>query len=352
MLPFQFPLCFARDQSKIVLLLVVGGYEMVQHLSIGDIEFDEKIVPKSFCWSGHCKSIDDFKKGNFLSVDYNGHNILICADSNSVAIADYLGTYLDKSSRFDDTANFMNESMVYWCYLAWEYEVPFFAELPDWVKEGLYTVFLNQLIIHNKWIFLIDSDNFEGKSLPSDVQYRLDAICRRAILDELQNKFDEKEDFQSLEDLRPQNPDDWITATYEEFCRLKQVFGDAEELMAYCYAESGESIGFGCPVLYSNHTEWIYEGVADSLYENYEEFEKAIKIAAKAGIEVLKNSPDEELSSLAYRMTENTLGGITVVYEADGKKIDIKYDVDIPDLIYSNLSDYVETEIKNNRSRE
>ncbi len=314
--------------------------------SIGEIEFDETLVPSGFCWSGHCKSIEAFKKANFLSLDFNGHSILICSDLNCVALGDYLGTYIDQSGRFNDTANFMNDSMVYWCYLAWEYNVPCFYELPDWVREGLYTVFLNQLVFQDNWIFLIDSGKIEGKHLPSDAQYRLDEICHRAVLDELQCKLDDDESIKGIEDLRPQGANSWIMATYEEFSHLKQIYGNAEELMVYCHTENGLSIGFGCPVLYSGNDIWIYEGVYDSLYENYEEFEESVILAAEASCDFLKGKSGVDLSTLSYEMIKKVLGIITVLYEADGKEVNVQYNVDIPDLIYSDLADYVKIEIR------
>lgn len=45
-------------------------------------------------------------------------------------------------------------------------------------------------------------------------------------------------------------------------------------------------------------------------------------------------------------MIKKALGEICVVYEADGKQVDVTFDVDIPNLIYTYLAEYVEIEIK------
>ena len=97
---------------------------------------------------------------------FTGQLILICADSNSVAIGNYLSTYYDLESRIAETASFLNDWMDYWCYLAWEFEVPSFADLPDWVQDAAKTVFGNKILFCDPWILLIDEDLYEGKPLP------------------------------------------------------------------------------------------------------------------------------------------------------------------------------------------
>ncbi len=60
----------------------------------------------------------------------------------------------------------------------------------------------------------------------------------------------------------------------------------------------------------------------------------------------LRDKDTEDLANLAYRMIKKALGEICVVYESGGKQVDVTFDVDIPNLFYSYLSEYVEIEIK------
>ena len=281
--------------------------------SIGEITFDEKQVPTGFCWSGNCSSVYSFKKANFLPVEKNGHHILICSDSNSVALGDYLAEYIDQSQRFSRTASFMNDDIDYWCYLAWEFIIPSYADLPGWVQDGIQVAFGEKIVFQDEWIFLIDTDELEGKPLFRAKQRELNDICREAVLEELRYRFEDAE---------------------------------SVDIWAHCHTVNSGSISFGCPLDKADDGSWIYEGVADALYENYEEFEETVMQAADEGYAVLQTNPDEDLHDLAYWMIKKALGKITVVYEVDEKEVDIEFDVDIPDLTCSYLADYVETNIK------
>ena len=88
---------------------------------------------------------------------------------------------------------------------------------------------------------------------------------------------------------------------------------------------------------------------SDSLHENYEEFEEAVIQAAEECRKVLRDKDAEDLSNLAHRMIKKALGEICVVYEADGKQVDVTFDVDIPNLIYTYLAEYIEIEIKHSK---
>ena len=315
---------------------------MIRIPSVGDIEFDERLVPSGFCWSGECKSVESFRESNFFSLDTNGHHILICADSNSVAIGNYISAYYELDRRIAETASFLNDWMDYWCYLAWEYYVPSFADLPDWVQDAIKTVFGEAILFCDPWILLIDTDKSEGNEFPPSTQRKINEICLRAVFDEFENKLDEDE---ALADMRPESAPNWIMAAYEDFCAR-----NTSEIMAYCSSEKSGCIGFGATIegkIDKSKVDWVFEGLCDSLYENYDEFESAVIQAAEEGCKRLKAKPQEDLSSLSNEMIQNALGEINIAYEVNGNEADIDFDVDIEQMIYDYLAEYVEIEIKN-----
>ncbi len=313
---------------------------------IGEYVFNEELVPSGFDWSGHCKSLESFKAANFLPLETNGHHILVCSDSNSVALGNYISEYIDKSNRIARTASFINDWMDYWCYLAWELAIPSFADLPEWVQDAVKIIFGERILFLDQWIILLDPHELEDKFFSVDLQERINKICHAAVIDHLSFLFEQQE---NLESIRPENEVDWIMAVYDEFRGKRLRFGNAEDLMANCISENSGSIAFGCPIDDVDDTDWIHEGVADSLYENYEEFEEAVIQAAEECRKVLRDKDAEDLSNLAHRMIKKALGEICVVYEADGKQVDVTFDVDIPNLIYTYLAEYVEIEIKHSK---
>ncbi len=96
------------------------------------------------------------------------------------------------------------------------------------------------------------------------------------------------------------------------------------EIMITCYAENAGSIGAGLSDVESvdfDDLSWLYEGASESYWENYRDFEDAVRKAAEKVCSDVKGkeSPHkEELEALAYEAIKVELGEITAVCEIDG----------------------------------
>lgn len=108
------------------------------------------------------------------------------------------------------------------------------------------------------------------------------------------------------------------------------------EIWACCYSEKADvSISFGKTIESEDgyidllDTEWIYEGMSDSFWENHEEFELGISQA-----EALRNS---DCSMTFHQALYNVFGNFTLCYEVDGAENNLEFDVDANISMYALL---------------
>ena len=108
------------------------------------------------------------------------------------------------------------------------------------------------------------------------------------------------------------------------------------EIWACCSSENVDaSIAFGVSAkadiepIEDVGIDWIFEGLSDSFWENYYVFGPYIESATAS----LKNN--SELSP--HQVLFNIFGKFTVIYEVNGKKTELDFDVDINSLVYTLL---------------
>ena len=124
------------------------------------------------------------------------------------------------------------------------------------------------------------------------------------------------------------------------------------EIMITCYAENSGSLGAGLSDVESidfDDLSWLYEGISESYWENYRDFEDAVgKAAEKVCSDIKGKEPlsKEELEILAYEAIKVELGAITAACEIDGKEKCIDLGIDASDLLCSVLVPDVVNEIE------
>ena len=108
------------------------------------------------------------------------------------------------------------------------------------------------------------------------------------------------------------------------------------EIWACCYSEKADvSISFGTSVesfdgdLSSLDTEWIYEGMGDSFWENHEEFEAGI-----AQAEALQKSDN---TMTLHQAMFAVFGDFVLSYEVDGEEKELDIDFDVNASMYALL---------------
>lgn len=107
------------------------------------------------------------------------------------------------------------------------------------------------------------------------------------------------------------------------------------EITACCSSEKTDvSIGFGTSFVSENDhfdypsPDWITEGIEDSFWENYEEFEIGIQQAYQ--LRCKKNLNTRQALFEIY-------GHFNISYKVDGLEADINYIIDVDEIIYSML---------------
>ena len=110
------------------------------------------------------------------------------------------------------------------------------------------------------------------------------------------------------------------------------------EIFAYCSSEKTDvSIGFGTSFVSENDhfdypsPDWITEGIEDSFWENYEEFEIGIQQAYQLRCEEKTLNTRQALFTI--------FGHFNISYKVDGLEADINYNynIDVDEIIYSML---------------
>lgn len=111
---------------------------------------------------------------------------------------------------------------------------------------------------------------------------------------------------------------------------------EEHEINACCSSDkTGVSIEFGTTLVsVSNHfdypsPDWITEGIGDSFWENYEEFEVGIQQAYQLRCE--NNTLNTRQALFAI------FGHFNISYKVDGLEADINYNINVDDIIYSML---------------
>ncbi len=129
------------------------------------------------------------------------------------------------------------------------------------------------------------------------------------------------------------------------------------DIMITCYAENAGSIGAGLSDVESvdfDDLSWLYEGASESYWENYRDFEDAVRKAAEKVCSDIRGKEiphKEELEALAYEAIKVELGEITAVCEIDGQEKSIDHGIDASDLLCSVLVPDIVNEIAKIASR-
>ena len=108
------------------------------------------------------------------------------------------------------------------------------------------------------------------------------------------------------------------------------------EIMACCYSEKEDvSVGFGIGFdadtrsIEQLDSEWIWIGMSESFWENYEEFE--------SGIDKAKQLIEGD-SNLTYRQAlYSVFGNFNISYEVDGKESELDFEIDANEIMYDML---------------
>lgn len=111
---------------------------------------------------------------------------------------------------------------------------------------------------------------------------------------------------------------------------------------AYCYSKKkGTSIGFGVEYDLDGDSisvigeDWIYDGLADSFWENYLEFKSGV-VEARSIVRktVTKNEKNDYINALY-----SVFGDFEIECEANGEKVDLEFDINVNSIMYSMLLD-------------
>lgn len=152
---------------------------------IGHLCFDEDSVPTFYQWSGYVKSVDEFKRYNFLSTTIDDHEATICSADIGVAMGDYLSTYILKSPIMWDLEGLLGGSIAYWFYKAWEQAEPYFDD-QGWLIDIVQVFIDRNLIIRISgdradYFCLIDFSRFEDCNGLDDVLPQVNEICSNSL---------------------------------------------------------------------------------------------------------------------------------------------------------------------------
>lgn len=121
--------------------------------------------------------------------------------------------------------------------------------------------------------------------------------------------------------------------------------------MVMCYAENGGSIGAGYGEIDSLEAFdpfEILEGITESYYENYSEFETAITHAAKESSAIIRKNGIEskdEIELVARKMLQEALGELSVVYTMDDHEEELDLGIDVISYVYDILTAEVLNEL-------
>lgn len=109
------------------------------------------------------------------------------------------------------------------------------------------------------------------------------------------------------------------------------------EIFACCYSEKSDaSIGFGIGfdsedgVIDFEETNWIFEGMGDSFWENHFEFESGIQQAEA----LMDTNPKLTLRDALFAV----FGHFEISYEVNGEETELPYNIDIDAAMYDLLA--------------
>ena len=108
------------------------------------------------------------------------------------------------------------------------------------------------------------------------------------------------------------------------------------EIMAWCSSEKTDvSIGFGITIespdgtIDFSNTDWIWEGISDSFWENHYEFEPGLDEAEAR----YSKDPDITFHDALF----DVFGNFTLRYEVDGVDKDLAFSYDANEQMYALL---------------
>jgi hypothetical protein len=108
------------------------------------------------------------------------------------------------------------------------------------------------------------------------------------------------------------------------------------KIWAHCYSEKESvSISFGTSIDATmsieefHDTDWIDEGLAESFWENYDEFVPGIEKAKT----LLNNNPKLTMKAVLL----DVFGHFFMSYEKDGEEIQLEFDINPDEVMYSLL---------------
>jgi len=111
---------------------------------------------------------------------------------------------------------------------------------------------------------------------------------------------------------------------------------DTIEICGSCISEIGPSVGFGIEIpikdFSTDDVTWIFEGMSDSISENWEEFEEfAEQTESECLAYYLERNTipvtEEEIETIAKRILEKKLGIYTIEFEVDKDDFEVNYNL-------------------------
>jgi len=121
------------------------------------------------------------------------------------------------------------------------------------------------------------------------------------------------------------------------------------EISACCYSDTIDvSVGFGIGFdkedfsIADLGTDWIYEGLSESFWENAQDFEEGVSRAYAIVREEVANGGKDDHETFMKALRQ-VFGEFKIEYEIEGVKQDFTWDVDVNSAMYDMLPDvYVE----------
>lgn len=295
---------------------------------------DWDTVPVDYQWSGYSSNCDEFKCANFLKVDTVKLPVYICSFENGVALGDYLSTYIFRQDYIQDMEAVFSPGCNYWFYKAWEQGAPQYEELDPWVHhivELLMDSDLITLVQQGDASYFVFSDlaTYESAALPTSLIDAAKTICEQELTAFCQQSLD---DCGSTDELPLLDVSEWARSIIQHFINTHAEI----EVWVDCYSEKA-NISISCGIYTDSingdikitDTDSIYEGLEESFWENYREFECNVAEAA---------SLQENNASLTYRQAlAAVFGNFVISFSVGGNAIDLDINSKADDFMYSLL---------------
>ncbi len=155
-----------------------------------DVQFDKENVPMEYVWSGDVKTVEEYKKWNFMTIKKNDLSILICSSDNGIALGEYLLRYLIRNSCVDNIEALLSPDCDYWFNQGYEKAEQRFDELDDWVQAiiqffidsgDIIRIDVENDIEHSSFFVTSTLQKYEREELQEPLVEQIKKICEDAI---------------------------------------------------------------------------------------------------------------------------------------------------------------------------